>query len=187
MVYSSLLPSLVSSMLEISPKYPTMTDTIWLKKDWLMFSKMKEPLWDMTHVIGFIFNQRKFRLLMVYRLNSPPLLCSSKEMPKIVWGKRHFQNFCCRMDLSEELSLLTDKISKSKLKIMQCKTYTSLLKSDLSFLPALELNSWLFRNILMSWTPWWWLWWWTWPELKTPPGPRQKTRQFTASQKNTSK
>ena len=32
----------------------------------------------------FIFNQRKFRLLMVYRLNSPPLLCSSKEMPKIV-------------------------------------------------------------------------------------------------------
>ena len=157
MVYSSLLPSLVSSMLEISPKYPTMTDTIWLKKDWLMFSKMKEPLWDMTHVIGFIFNQRKFRLLMVYRLNSPPLLCSSKEMPKIVWGKRHFQNFCCRMDLSEELSLLTDKISKSKLKIMQCKTYTSLLKSDLSFLPALELNSWLFRNILMSWTPWWWL------------------------------
>ena len=32
----------------------------------------------------FIFKQRKFRLLMAYRLNSPPPLCSSKEMSKIV-------------------------------------------------------------------------------------------------------
>ena len=34
--------------------------------------------------IKVLFNHRKFRLLLVYRLNSPLQLCFSKEMQKIV-------------------------------------------------------------------------------------------------------
>ena len=44
MVYQFCFASRAVFIHEKSPQYPMLTDTIWLRKDWLMFSKMKEPL-----------------------------------------------------------------------------------------------------------------------------------------------